>query len=284
MPPFLGSKYLVFWSQMEKCDTRAAIKHPGVRGCLEFLNIDENLEVNHAGDLPARAGLGSSSAFTVGMLHALHTMKGQFVSRKTLANEAIQVEQEVLKETVGLQDQIACAFGGLNVININQDGSYAVNPVPLDPVRRMQLEERLLLVFTGKQRFASDIAEDQIANFDRREEELHAIQGMVEHGVKILTDGNSLDRFGELLHEAWMLKRRLSDKISNTEIDFMYKEARTAGALGGKILGAGGGGFMLLFVPPDRRFEVGNTLARCGGVCAPVKFEHNGSQIVHYSP
>jgi len=284
MPPFLGSKYLVFWSQMEKTNNRDDIKHPGVRGCLEFLDIDENLEVNHAGDLPARAGLGSSSAFTVGMLHALHAFQGRYVDNARLAREAILVEQEVLKETVGLQDQIACAHGGLNRIDIARDGSYDVNPIPLDPVIRLQLEERLMLVFTGKQRYATDIAEDQIKNFARREGELHDIQSMVGEGVRVLTDGGSLDRFGHLLNDAWQIKRELSDKITNTEIDFLYEQARSAGALGGKLLGAGGGGFMLLYVPPSRRFEVGNAMVAEHAVTAPVKFEHAGSQIVHYAP
>ncbi len=251
---------------------------------MEYLDIDENLEVNHAGDLPARAGLGSSSAFTVGMLHALHALKGQYVSKGRLSLEAIAVEQDVLKETVGLQDQIACAHGGLNLINIDREGGYEVNPIPLDPVRRLQLEERLLLVFTGKQRFASDIAADQIANFGRKEEELRTIQHMARMGTDLLTGGESLDRFGELLHEAWMLKRKLSDKISTPEINDLYDNALNAGALGGKILGAGGGGFLLLFIPPEKRFEVGNAMVASGAVCAPVKFEHGGSQIIHYTP
>ena len=276
MPPFLGHKYRVFWSHMETVDKREDIQHAGVRGCLEYLDIDDEIEINHAGDLPARSGLGSSSAFTVGMLSALHVLRGECASSARLAKEAISVEQDVLKETVGVQDQIACAWGGLSMIEIDRDGDYGVRPVTIPPGRIEMLEGRLMLFFTGIQRHASEIAKAQIENTERNSEYLKAITAQVPAAVKILREDN-LDEFGYLLDEAWKLKRQLSDKISSAEIDAFYGRAIKAGALGGKILGAGGGGFMLFYVHPSRQDAVRQAL---GLIDIPVKFESHGSQVV----
>ncbi len=277
MPPFLGSKYRVFWSQMEAVDEREDIQHAGVRGCLEFLDIDDGIEITHAGDLPARSGLGSSSAFTVGMLSALHTLRGETPSAAQIANEAIQVEQKVLRETVGVQDQIACAWGGLNMIVIGRAGEYAVSPLILSTERVAKLESCLMLFFTGIQRHASEIAKAQIENTELNMDYLASIAAQVPEGVKLLKEG-SLDEFGDLLNYAWRFKCQLSDKISTPEIDGMYDRALEAGALGGKILGAGGGGFMLFYVPPERQGAVREALG--GLIDIPVKFEHRGSQVV----
>ena len=276
MPLFLGHKYRVFWSHMETVDKREDIQHAGVRGCLEYLDIDDEIEVNHAGDLPARSGLGSSSAFTVGMLYALHALRGERTSSAKLAKEAIAVEQDVLKETVGVQDQIACAWGGLSVIEIDRDGDYGVRPITLPPGRIEMLEGRLMLFFTGIQRHASEIAKVQIANTEGNADYLKAITAQVPVAVKILREDN-LDEFGYLLDEAWRLKRQLSDKISSPEIDGFYESALSAGALGGKILGAGGGGFMLLYVPEDKQDSVRKAL---GLIDISVRFESDGSQLV----
>ena len=200
-PPFLGSKYRIFWSQMEAVDRREDIKHAGVRGCLEFLDIDTGIEVNHAGDLPARSGLGSSSAFTVGMLSALHALRGETPSAAQLANEAIEVEQKVLRETVGVQDQIACAWGGLNMIEINKAGNYGIIPMTLPVDHVTALESRLMLFFTGIQRHASEIAKTQIENTEQNHSELEAITEQVRQGFSILKKGD-FDAFGCLLAEA----------------------------------------------------------------------------------
>lgn len=277
MPPFLGNKYLVFWSQMEKVNRREDIQHAGVRGCLEFLDIDDGIEVNHAGDLPARSGLGSSSAFTVGMLSALHALRGEVPSGAQLANEAIKVEQEVLRETVGIQDQIACAWGGLNMIEINREGDYGIVPILLSAERRAVLESHLMLFFTGIQRHASEIAKVQMERSDRNDDYLQSIAAQVPEGIKLLREGD-LNGFGDLLDYAWRFKRRLSDKISSPEIDAIYDSAIKAGALGGKVIGAGGGGFMLLYVPLKRQDAVREALR--GLIDIPVRFENGGSQIV----
>lgn len=277
MPSFLGCKYNVCWSKMERVNTLEEIEHSGVRGCLQYMGINEGFEINHAGDLPARSGLGSSSAFTVGMLHALHTLKGRHVSKTQLAREAVEVEQVVLKETVGIQDQIECAHGGLNLIEINRDGGYTVRPVIMTKDRKAALEGKLMLFFTGLQRHASEIAETQVSNIERKEFELKAIQRLVPQAFESMTTGD-LDNVGRLLHETWMLKRELSDKVSSKEIDDMYDSARTAGALGGKLLGAGGGGFLLLYVPSDRQDSVREAMT--GFLDIPFRFEHGGSQIV----
>lgn len=277
MPAFLGYKYNACWSKMERVNTLEEIEHSGVRGCLQYMGIDEGFEINHAGDLPARSGLGSSSAFTVGMLHALHALKGRHVSKAQLAREAIEVEQVVLKETVGIQDQIECAHGGFNVIEIYRDGEYTVRPVIIHPDRKATLEGRLMLFFTGLQRHSSEIADSQVSNIERKESELKAIQNLVPRSLYAMTNGN-LDDIGSLLHETWMLKRELSDKVSNKEIDGLYTSARESGAIGGKLLGAGGGGFFLFYVPEDRQASVREAMN--GLLDIPFKFENGGSQIV----
>ncbi len=277
MPPFLGSKYRIFWSQSEMVDERDDIQHQGVRGCLEFLDIDDGIEVNHAGDLPARTGLGSSSAFTVGMLSALHALRGETPSTGQLANEAIEVEQKVLRETVGIQDQIACAWGGLNMIVFRRAGEYAVSPLILPAERVAKLESCLMLFFTGIQRHASKIAKTQIENTERNHDALEDIIDLVRQAFNMLKKGD-LNDFGELLGEGWRLKRLLSDKISTPEIDVFYAAAIAAGARGGKVLGAGGGGFMLFYVPLERQDAVRKALG--GLIDIPVKFENRGSQVV----
>lgn len=276
MPPFLGSKYRVFWSKMEAVDRIEDIQHPGVRGCLEYLGISEGVEINHAGDLPARSGLGSSSAFTVGMLHALQTLKGGRPGRATLANQAISVEQIVLKETVGIQDQIECTWGGLNLIEFMGDGRYRIQPLILSDHLRRSVEEHLVLVFTDLQRHASEIAKSQIESMNQHVDTLHRIVELVPLAADALS-GGELETFGNLLHEAWMLKRGLSDKVSNTTIDNIYDVARREGAYGGKLLGAGGGGFLLLCVSPEKRTQV---LEALGLLSVPVVFEDQGSQLV----
>lgn len=280
MPPFLGTKYRIFWSKGEAVDRIEDIEHPGVRGCLKYMGIDDGIEVNHAGDLPARSGLGSSSAFTVGMLHALHALNGESKSRAEIAKEAIHVEQNILHETVGIQDQIACANGGLNYIDIDKSGSYGIRPVILEQDRLVELQSSLMLFFTGIQRFASEIAKTQVDNIERKERELKAIHDLVPKAVNVLCNGD-LDEFGRMLHETWTLKRMLSDKVSNETIDDVYSRAIRVGALGGKILGAGGGGFLLMYVRPKDQEKVRQALGNL--VQIPVQFENYGTQVIHKS-
>ncbi len=204
MPAFLGYKYNACWSKMERVNSLDELIHSGIRGCLQYMGIDEGFEINHAGDLPARSGLGSSSAFTVGMLHALHALQGRYVNKARLARDAIEVEQVVLKETVGIQDQIQCAHGGFNHIEIHRDGSYTVSPVIISSDRKACLESRLMLFFTGIQRSSSEIAASQVSNIERKEHELKAIQNLVPLALDAVTNGN-LDDIGRLLNETWML-------------------------------------------------------------------------------
>jgi len=273
MPAFLGSKYRILWSKMETVDEIEHIEHSGVRGCLQYLNIEGGIEVNHMGDLPARSGLGSSSAFTVGMLMALYALDKNSVGVETLANDAIKVEQEILKETVGIQDQIECAFGGFNHIKIDKDGKYKVTPLPYS----VRLEGNLMLFFTGIQRYASEIADAQVQNVHHRQHQLKAIADLVPVAVDFLKK-EDLDAFGELLHHSWMLKRQLSDRVSNFEIDRIYSSARNVGALGGKLLGAGGGGFLLLYVKPSEQDKVRKALKDL--IEVPFKFGPLGAQVM----
>ena len=277
MPPFLGTRYRVFWSKMEMVNTLDEIQHVGVRACLRYLGIDEGFEINHAGDLPARSGLGSSSAFTVGMLNALHVLKREHVPKEDLAREAMDVEQNVLKETVGIQDQIECAHGGVNLIEIRRDGSYDVQPVIMSSVRRKQFERHCMLFFTGLQRSASEVAAAQVSNAHRKGAELRAIAELVPIAVDAMLH-DEMKEFGALLDESWAIKRTLSDKVSNPQIDGIYARARQAGAYGGKILGAGSGGFMLIFAAPDVQRDVREALAELLEV--PFAFEYSGTQIV----
>jgi D-glycero-alpha-D-manno-heptose-7-phosphate kinase len=279
MPPFLGAKYSVCWSKMERVNRLEEIEHPGVRACLQYLGVDQGFEVNHAGDLPARAGLGSSSAFTVGMLHALYALQGYDViqSKSALAAAAVHIEQEVLKETVGIQDQIECAHGGLNVIEIAPSGDWTVTPLLLPPERLSALEARLMLFWTGLQRTASEIAKDQLDAMHKNTESLHGIRSLVGLAMHELLRGD-LDAFGELLDYGWKLKRKLSGRISTDSIDSLYANARAAGAIGGKILGAGGGGFLLLYALPASQPSIRSALS--GLLEIPFRFESEGSRLI----
>jgi D-glycero-alpha-D-manno-heptose-7-phosphate kinase len=277
MPAFLGSKYRVFWSKMETVDRVEDIQHPGVRACLQYLGVDEGFEVNHCGDLPARAGLGSSSAFTVGMLYALYTLRGYHMPKEGLAGAAVHVEQEVLKETVGIQDQIQCAIGGLNVIRIARSGDWDCRRVEVSPETMSALEGRLMLFWTGLQRTSSAIAADTVAALPHSTDNMSEIQWLVDEAVDKLYK-KKLNVFGELLHEAWIRKQRLSPLICTPEIFNIYEAARHAGSLGGKLLGAGGGGFMLLYTPPDRQQAVRQALT--GLLEVPFRFETEGTRLV----
>jgi D-glycero-alpha-D-manno-heptose-7-phosphate kinase len=283
LPPFFDHKYRLVYSVVENVKDVGEINHPAVRAVLQWLEVTRGLEIHHDGDLPARSGLGSSSAFTVGLINALRAFAGQHTSKEALARDAIHVEQCVLHEPVGSQDQISAAFGGFNHIRFPADGSFEVSPIILPRERQELLQAHLMLVFTGISRIAAELAEGQIANLKRRKGELGSMHEMVEEAIAILsTPGRDIVEFGQLLNEGWRLKRRLSDKVSNGPIDDVYEAARRAGAIGGKLLGAGGGGFMLFFVRPDQRQQVADALPHL--VKVPVKFESSGSRIVLYQP
>ena len=281
LPPFFAHKNLVVWSKIEKTKHRDEIEHPSVKKTLEYLNMD-GLGIHYDGDLPARTGLGSSSAFTVGLLHALYALKGEEASKHKIAHDAIHIEQNLLQENVGSQDQVAAAFGGLNRIEFYPDDTIRVTPLAVDAGRLERLQQNLMLVFTGFERTASDVAGEQVQNTHAhaREEELRAMHGIVDKASAVLTSTNGdLDDFGRLLDESWQIKKTLSSKITNGSIDGMYERARASGAIGGKLLGAGGGGFMLLYARPENQARVKDALK--GFLHVPFRFDTTGSQVIH---
>jgi D-glycero-alpha-D-manno-heptose-7-phosphate kinase len=283
LPPFFDHKFRVVYSIVENVQQISEIQHPAVRGVLEWLKVGKGLEIHHDGDLPARSGLGSSSAFTVGLINAVHALDGRYVSKDALASEAIHVEQGVLHERVGLQDQISTAFGGFNQITIAQNGAYSVSPMVLPRERLEALQDHLLLVFTGISRTAADVAETVVGNLKQKAGDMHTIRKMVDQAMDILSSPSTdLVEFGELLKQAWTLKRALSDCVSNPTVDNLLETAMRAGAVGGKLLGAGGGGFMLLFVRPEHRGRVQESLRTL--ISVPFRFEMSGSRIVLYQP
>lgn len=280
LAPFFGHKSRVVWSKIEEVVHNKDIQHPAVRAVLDYLNINQGIEIHHQGDLPARSGLGSSSAFTVGLLHAMYALRGMISSKRELACEAIHIERDILKEHVGVQDQIATAYGGLNKIIIHPDGDFEVTPLVLPAGRLRELHDHLLLFFTGVSRTASDIAADKIRSIPQKSHELHQMRNMVDKAERILCTREDITRFGELLHETWILKRQISHKIAPAYIDDIYTKARNAGAIGGKLLGAGGGGFMLFFVKPENKLKVCAALDDL--LYVPFEFESSGSQIIFF--
>ncbi len=282
LPPFFEHKYRIVYSQAELVRNIDEINHPSAREVLRFVDINEGLEIHHDGDLPARTGLGSSSAFTVGLLHALYALKGTMPSKMQLAKDAIHIEQDVIKENVGCQDQAFAAYGGLNRFDFNGDCDIQIKPITISQPRLTALQNHLMLFFTGISRTASDIAGEQIKQTPNKEKELSEMMGLVDEAIKILTNERDLDDFGKLLHENWQLKRSLTDKISNPFTDFLYETAIKAGASGGKLLGAGGGGFIVFFVKPELQPQVSQSLH--GVLHVPFRFEGAGSQIIFYEP
>jgi D-glycero-alpha-D-manno-heptose-7-phosphate kinase len=283
LPPFFDHRFRVVYSIVENVREVGDIQHPAVRAVLQRLSVEKGLEIHHDGDLPARSGLGSSSAFTVGLLGAMHALNGRHTTKEALAAEAIHVEQCLLREPVGLQDQISAAWGGFNQITFRPDATYDVQPMVLPRERLADLQDHLLLVFTGISRLAPEVAQTVIDNLKKRTGELKAMQQMVAHAVAILSaPGTDIVEFGRLLHESWTLKRRLSDRVSSGVVDSLYETATRAGAIGGKLLGAGGGGFVLLFVPPGERSRVREALRHL--ITVPFKFDMSGCRIVLYQP
>jgi len=282
MPQFFDFKTRVAWSQIEHVKEVAEIQHPAVREILAFLDIQEGVNIHHDGDLPARAGLGSSSSFAVGLLHALYALQGVMNTQRQLAVEATHIEQVRLGENVGNQDQISAAFGGLNRIDFGGQDEFTVSPVILPKERLENLQDHLMLVFTGLSRNASDIAEEQVKTTGQNLGQLSTMYQMVEEATSILKGSGDLADFGRLLHEGWQLKRSLTKRISNDYIDQIYDRAMGAGATGGKLLGAGGGGFMLFYVEPDLQQTVLESLNDLLHV--PYRFESSGTQIIFYDP
>lgn len=281
LPPFFDYRNRIVWSRIETVNDYDEIIHPVVREVLRMMKV-HNIEIHHEGDLPSRSGLGSSSSFTVGLLNSLYKLTNLETDHESLAKMAIYVEQTLLKENVGVQDQIAVAHGGLNRIDIAQDASYKVTPVDISTERVGQLQDSLMLFYTGTSRMASDIAGDKIRMIPEKTQELHQMKQMVDEGVSILEGSGDIVDFGRLLNESWKIKRTLSSKVAPAFVDDIYQDALAAGAVGGKLLGAGGGGFMLFFVPPENQQSVLTALDHL--LVVPIRFEYSGSKIIFCDP
>ena len=260
--------------------TVAEIQHPSVRACLTYVSMPYGIEMQHNADVPGMAGLGSSSAFTVGFLHALYALIGRDITKYQLARDAIHVEQNIIKENVGSQDQTACSFGGFNKIEFGGDEQIHVTPIPMDGERLRALQKHLMLIFTRFSRNASEVAGEQIQTMKDHYNELTHMRQLVDEAYKVFTSSSvSLDEVGRLLHETWILKRSLTSRITSPFIDEVYEAARCAGALGGKLLGAGGGGFMLFYVRPEAQQRVKDALRTLLHV--PFEFETLGSHVIY---
>lgn len=281
LPPFFKHKSRIIYSKMEHVSKLKDIDHPAVREVLRFLKIKKGVEIHHDGDLPARTGLGSSSSFTVGLLNSMYALIGHMPTKEQLADEAIYIEQKMCKEFVGCQDQALAAHGGLNYIRFGGAQHLAVQKMTLPKKRVRDFENHLMLYFTGFSRFASKIAEHQVKSIPKKKTDLSEMQQMTEEAVKLLKKG-SLKSLGKLLDQSWQIKRQLTNKITSPEIDKIYSTALNAGALGGKLLGAGGGGFFLVYAEPAKQKIIKERLKKL--LLVPFKFEKAGSQIIVYQP
>ena len=278
LPPFFNHKYRVVYSQVEVVNHYDEIVHPAVKGVLSWLKIQEGLEIHHFGDLPARSGMASSSAFTVGLLKGIYALMQKSCTPKQLSQTAIHIEQNVIGENVGSQDQISTAYGGLNLIRFLPNGMFETTQIALSAERKQDLNDHLMLFFTGISRTASKIAQAQCDNIPLLKNQLSQLHGIVEHGLEILqNEKQPIEEFGLLINEAWKLKQEFSDQISNQKINELYQAALDAGASGGKILGAGGGGFLLIFAKPEYHTIIQERLGKL--IHVPFQFENYGSHL-----
>lgn len=282
LPPFFEHKHHIVYSHIEDPQGPDEIRHPSVREVFKYLNIQQGLSIHHDGDIPARSGMGSSSSFTVGLLKTLYALDGKMLSKHQLMEEAIHVEQNLIQENVGSQDQAFAAYGGFNVIEFMKTGEIDVQPVIMRPNMLKKFEEKFMLFFSGISRIASDIAKEQIDNTQKNTEKLLKMQQLTEEAYQVLTNHKTdFRRFGELLHESWLLKKSLSSKITTDVVDDMYQLAIKNGAIGGKLLGAGGGGFMVFYVEPESQEQVREALKDY--LYIPFEFDFSGSQIIAYT-
>ncbi len=281
LPRFFTYKNQVTYSKIERTKNADEIEHPMVRNAMKLLDMRE-LIISYDADLPARTGLGSSSSFAVGLLNAFYCLKGKYADKRKLADDAIYVERVMCDEAGGLQDQIAASFGGFNRINFSSEG-YEVKPVIISPKRKEQLNNNLMFFFTGFTRLSSEIQKDTKKNTDKNIDTLLRMKQLVDEAEEILVNKErDLDDFGRLLDESWRLKRSTGDKISTDEIDMIYEKALNAGALGGKLLGAGGGGFVVFYVPEEKQEAVKKELNHL--LYVPFRFENGGTEVIYYSP
>jgi len=281
-PPYFPNVHRIVWSHIEVVQSIAEILHPAVRAGLAAHGFDDKtgVEIHHQGDLPARSGIGSSSSFAVGLILSLNALKGHEIGRHELAMAAIDLEQNHLREVVGSQDQVAAAYGGLNLIQFNKDGSITVEPVNISMERSAELESRLVMFFTGTDRMSSQHAKNVVENMEAKHERLTKMHKLVFEAAEILKNGD-LDDFGRMLDETWHLKRGLAKSVTTSTVDDIYRTAIEAGALGGKLLGAGGSGFMAFYVPEGKRASVREALRNL--ICVHLKIDELGATVLYKS-
>ena len=278
LPQFFSNKNRLVWSKIEKTNNLKNIEHPAIKAALINYKLDKGIELHHFGDLPARSGMGSSSSFAVGLINSIYQLKKLKINKKKLAQEAIKFEQKILKEPVGIQDQIAASYGGFNITKISNSGSFNVKKIDISSSRKIIFNENLLLFFTGVSRFSGKFAAAQIKNTKKNKNELNRISQLTNHALNIFTKTYDFDAIGKILDESWMLKRELAKGISNTLIDEIYEVGKSNGALGGKLLGAGGGGFLLFYAKKKNHTIIKKRLSKLLHI--PFKFENEGSKII----
>lgn len=281
LPRFFDYSTELSYSKTERVTDIDMIQHPAIRNAMKMLDMHE-IRLTYEADLPARSGLGTSSSFAVGMLNAFYALKGKYADKKKLADEAIYLERELCKEAGGWQDQIAASFGGFNRINFSDEG-YEVLPVIISPERKRKLNQNLMMFFTGFTRFSSDVQKANTIGKGDKTKQLKEMLLLVDEAEKVLTDSQTdLNEFGRMLDHTWKLKRQTGNAVSTSDIDLLYEKGMKAGALGGKLLGAGGGGFLVFYVEPDKQDNVKNAMDNLLHI--PFQFEDGGTQVIHYTP
>lgn len=280
LPPFFNYQTELSYSKIERVREIEEIQHPAIREAMKYLHI-KNMRITYEADLPARSGLGTSSSFAVGMLNAFYALNGRYADKRKLADDAIYLERVLCNEAGGIQDQIAASFGGMNRIDFCADG-YTVKPIIISPKRKEQLNNNLMLFFTGFSRFSADIQASAKADIESKKKRLLEMYRLVDDAEKILVSESDLGEFGRLLDYTWKLKRGITDKVSTEMIDLVYAQAIKAGALGGKLLGAGGGGFLLFYVEREKRAAVMEAMKDL--LYVPFAFENEGTKVIHYTP
>ena len=281
LPRFFDYSTELSYAKIERVTDVNDIQHPAIREAMKMLDMHE-IRLTYEADLPARSGLGTSSSFAVGMINAFYALKGKYADKKKLADAAIYLERELCKEAGGWQDQIAASYGGFNRINFNSDG-YEVLPLIIKPERKRQLNNNLMMFFTGFTRFSSDVQKANASNKADKVNQLKEMLALVDEAEKVLVDKQSdLDEFGRLLDHTWRIKRKTGNTVSTNSIDELYDKGLKAGALGGKLLGAGGGGFLVFYVEPDKQEKVKKAMEDL--LYIPFEFEDGGTRVIHYSP
>ena len=281
LPPFFSHKTRFSYSQVEEVLNNTDLRHPGARSCLDYLNIKDGFEIHHDGDLPARSGIGSSSSFTAGFLLALHSYKREIISKRKLAEEAIYVEQKIEKQSVGIQDQIFASYGGMQIISMGPDKDFSVSPLVLPPEYKKEFSSHILLAFSGVSRFASDSAKKQIEQIQqgRVDNQLNEIYSIAQDALGLFGKNADFKEYGRLFDTSWKLKRSLTDSITNNSIDEIYEIAMRNGAYGGRLIGAGEGGFLMFFAPPEKHQQIKEALFQIK-VWVPFEVDNDGAKII----